>query len=81
MSRFTYKGWTLHEEEVHEPDNRWTWHEAQHEDGRRVILHVSPYHDLTEQRFQYLVDHDFPRAPKGNWLPDELDRLIENADS
>lgn len=85
MSRFTYKGWTLYEEEVHEPDNRWWWSEAVHEDGRRKILHVSPYRgsfDFTEQRFQYLVDHDFPMSPMGgNWFNSEIDKLIESEES
>lgn len=31
----------------------------------------------TQKRFEYLVDHDFPRAPKGNWYSHELDELIE----
>lgn len=42
-------------------------------------LHCSSYLRLftpTQERFAYPVDHDFPRAAKGNWYSQELDELI-----
>jgi hypothetical protein len=73
-------GW--HQEwEVHDDgDVRKLWHEAVHEDGRRVVLDVSPYQYVSREMFTMHVKLGFPRrSGPGPLSPEEVERLWAEA--
>lgn len=78
-----HRGWSLvHEDYFDSDDIRSDWWEAHHEDGRHLILHVTPYgFRWTQDIFNWMVDHDFPHSPRGNWQRDEIDKKIAHASS
>lgn len=77
----SHKGWRLVTEEERDDDGFFRYDHYAVKDGeKRQHLHGSPFLSSffpDQAIFEYLVDHDFPRAPKGNWFTYELKELIE----
>ena len=57
-----YKGWRVEREPYPDGDGFYTIDlDAVNEEGRRVMLDVSRFRfQLTEERFRWFVDNDFP---------------------
>ena len=74
---FAVNGWQYHCDPYwDEKDVERHWHEAIHEDGRAVVLHVSDFDfQMTMARFSKLVTLGFPYSPKGNWTNETLDAM------
>lgn len=77
-----YFGWTLMHDIYEDGDgfNRNLW-EAHHFSGARQVIHVSDFSfTMTQSRFNWLVENNFPRSrTKAPWFSDEMDRMIANA--
>lgn len=79
-----HNGWVLLEDDYEDSDGFWrTWYEAHHPINGRRIMDVSDFNfTMTQQRFNWFVDNDFPPRPnKGPWYNTEVDRRIANAPS
>ena len=79
MTEITYKGWVCVTEDDQDDDGFYKYSHYAMKDGVRKSLHGSPFlrsFTPTQERFAYLVDHNFPRAKKGNWFSHEIDELI-----
>ena len=74
---FVVSGWQYHCDPYWgSGDFERHWHEAIHEDGRSVVLHVSDFaFQMTMARFSKLVANDFPRNGKNPWTNETLDAM------
>lgn len=87
MAEIIYNGWRLVTDEDLDGDGFIRYEHYAYSQTEQKHLHGSSFQHTfwpTPERFKYLVDHDFPRSPRGgNWFNDELDELIaqENANA
>lgn len=76
-------GWHQEQDDDRDDDVVKIWHEAVHEDGRRVTLDWSPYNNIPPRSFELLVRLGFPtRSAVGSIGPlneADLNRLVEEA--
>ncbi len=76
-------GWHHEQDDDRDDDVVKIWHEAVHEDGRRVTLDWSPYSNVPPHCFEQLVRLGFPgRSAVGSIGPlneADLRRLVEEA--
>ena len=74
---FAVNGWQYHCDPYWgSGDFERHWHEAIHEDGRAVVLHVSDFDfQMTMARFSKLVANGFPRNGKNPWTNETLDAM------
>src|SRR5690606_36399238 len=76
-------GWHQEQDDDVGDDCVKIYHEAVHEDGRRVSLDWSPYANISPRCFELLVRLGFPtRSAVGSIGPlneRDLDRLVEEA--
>lgn len=74
--------WTLVEDDYDDSDGFLRkWYEAHHPVLGRRLLQVSDFtFTMTQDRFNWLVDNDFPSSPtKGPWSSAEIDKRIADA--
>ncbi len=75
------RGWVLMHDIYQDADgfNR-NWWEARHFGGATQLLQVSDFSfAMTQARFNWLVENNFPQSPRGPWSSDEIDRRIAHA--
>lgn len=74
-------GWHLEQDDDRDDDVVKIWHEAVHEDGRRVTLDWSPYRNIGREDFERLVRLGFPSRSAvqsiGPLNSDDLTKLVE----
>lgn len=76
-------GWHQEQDDDRDDDVVKIYHEAVHEDGRRVALDWSPYNNISPRCFELFVRLGFPtRSAVGSIGPlneADLNRLLEEA--
>lgn len=79
---FTHGAWECREGDYEDGDGftttEWTAHNR--ETGERRLMQLSRFHfTMTEARWRWLVENDFPRPPgKGPWSGSEIDARMED---
>ena len=79
MTELTHQGWTLFTDEDRDGDGFIRYEHYAVRGKEMKHLHGSSFPTSfwpSQEIFEYLVDHDFPRAAKGNWYTHELEELI-----
>lgn len=80
MADIEHKGWTLFTDEDLDGDGFIRYEHYAVRGDEQKHLHGSSFTSTffpTQERFAWLVDHDFPRPERGNWFNYEIDELIE----
>ena len=75
-----YAGWSLVSEPDRDNDGFDRWDHYAVKGDKKVHLKGSPFlssFEPDQAQFQYLVDHGFPSAPRGNWFSYELKELLD----
>lgn len=76
LNSFTYKGYTLVEDEEIEPmENRKIFHMVTPPGGKEFMMKMTPYENLTEESFQRWIDMGCPDHPYANWNNKSLEEL------